>query len=70
MGKTSNPKPRMAYAIEQEYKEYLEAWANEEGRSVANLVERILLDAIARKKQQGTPVGAIGTNINESDRKT
>lgn len=54
MAKTTNPKPRMAYAIEQEYKEFLEQWAEEEGRSTANLVERILLDAIAKKKREST----------------
>lgn len=54
MGKATNPKPRMAYAIDHENKDYLEQWADEEGRSVANLVERLLLDAIAKKKQDST----------------
>jgi hypothetical protein len=54
MGKASNLKPRMAYAIDNENKNYLEEWADEEGRSVANLVERLLLDAIAKKKEVST----------------
>jgi hypothetical protein len=54
MGKASNLKPRMAYAIDNENKDYLEQWADEEGRSVANLVERLLLDAIAKKKEVST----------------
>jgi hypothetical protein len=69
MGKATNPKPRMAYAIDTENKNFLDQWAEQEGRSTANLVERLLLDAIARKKQTSTPIAeSIGRNT--SDRKT
>lgn len=69
MGKNAKSKARMAYAIDEESKTFLEAWAEEEGRAVANLVERLLLDAIAKKKQDSTlrvaSIGKIG-----SDRKS
>ncbi|MBD2336153.1 hypothetical protein H6G64_03990 [Calothrix sp. FACHB-156] len=69
MGKASNPKPRMAYAIDTENKDFLDQWAEEEGRSTANLVERLLLDAIARKKQDST-LRVASSGKNTSDRKT
>lgn len=72
MGKATNPKPRMAYAVNHETKAYLDDWAKEEGRSTANLVERLLLDAIARKKlaamEKAEKTGKSGKNT--SDRKT
>jgi len=69
MGKASNPKPRMAYAIDHESKKFLDEWAQEEGRSTANLVERLLMDAITKKKQDSTLRVASSGN-NTSDRKT
>lgn len=68
MGKTTNPKPRLAYAIDNESKDFLEEWASTEGRSVANLVERLLLDAIAKKKQASTGTVA-PSGMNTSDKK-
>lgn len=69
MGKATNPKPRMAYAIDSKNKSFLDEWAEMEGRSTANLVERLLLDAIARKKQDST-VRVVSNGRNMSVRKT
>jgi hypothetical protein len=55
MGKTSNPKPRMAYTLDEETKQFLDTWAENERRSVSNLVEGIILEAVARKKQNSQP---------------
>lgn len=54
MGKTTNPKPRMNFALDTNAKEYLDEWAKNEHRTVANLLELIVLEAIERKKQNST----------------
>ncbi|MHC5915845.1 MAG: ribbon-helix-helix domain-containing protein [Nostoc sp.] len=33
-------------------KEDLESWAEDEGRSISNLIERIVMDAIAKRKKK------------------
>jgi uncharacterized protein (UPF0254 family) len=52
MGKTN--KPRMNFTLGDEEKSFIDMWAEEEDRSVANLLERIVKDAIAKKKGVST----------------
>lgn len=69
MGKTTNPKPRLNFTLNPERKPDLDAWAEEEGRTLSNLLERIVLDALARKKLATTEkAGRSGKTT--SDRKT
>ncbi len=69
MAKHANHKPRLNFTLATDRKTELDQWAEEEGRSLANLLERIVLDALARKKQDSTElVGRRGKNT--SDRKT
>jgi DNA-binding PadR family transcriptional regulator len=42
-------RPRMMFSCTEEAKRYLEAWADEEGRSTSNIIERIVSEAIAAK---------------------
>ena len=44
-------KPRMNFTLDEEDKNFIEEWAKQERRSIANLLEGIVLEAIARKKQ-------------------
>jgi hypothetical protein len=46
-------KPRMNFTLDEESKNFIEEWAKQERRSVANLLEGIVLEAVARKKQGG-----------------
>ncbi|MDF5716813.1 MAG: hypothetical protein PUP93_23830 [Rhizonema sp. NSF051] len=39
-------RPRIAFICDDEVKEILEEWATDENRTVSNLVESIVLDAI------------------------
>jgi CopG-like RHH_1 or ribbon-helix-helix domain, RHH_5 len=69
MGKSTNPKPRLNFTLATDWKADLDKWAEEEGRSTANLLERIVLDALTKKKQDSTQrVATLGKNT--SDRKT
>lgn len=45
-------KPRIMFSCSQETKEDLESWAEDEGRSVSNLIERIVMEAIAKNKSK------------------
>lgn len=47
-GKYRNP--RIAFISNQESKDFLEGWAEEENRTVSNLVTTIVEEAIAEKK--------------------
>jgi CopG-like RHH_1 or ribbon-helix-helix domain, RHH_5 len=40
------------FTCSEETKETLENWAEEEGRTVSNMVERIVLEAIATKNKR------------------
>lgn len=42
-------RPRVAFICDEEVKKILEQWADEEGRTVSNLVERIVLEVITTK---------------------
>ncbi|MBW4457873.1 MAG: hypothetical protein KME55_37515 [Nostoc indistinguendum CM1-VF10] len=44
---------KINFTCETETKQYLRLWAAKEGRTLSNLVERIILDAIERDKQSG-----------------
>ncbi|MBD2168610.1 hypothetical protein H6G04_29975 [Calothrix membranacea FACHB-236] len=48
MGK--NIKPRLNFTLDDDSKAFLDAWAQDEHRSTANLIELIVLEAIAKKK--------------------
>ncbi|GAB1544794.1 hypothetical protein NUACC21_74700 [Scytonema sp. NUACC21] len=41
-------RPRVAFICDEEVKEILYEWATDENRTVSNLVESIVLDAIKR----------------------
>lgn len=41
-------RPRVAFICDDETKEILEEWATDENRTVSNLVESIVLEAIKR----------------------
>lgn len=41
-------RPRIAFICDEEVKEILEEWASEENRTVSNLVEFVVLEAIKR----------------------
>jgi hypothetical protein len=56
MGKTTNPKPRMNFALDENSKKFLEEWAVSEHRTVANLLELIVLQSISQKKQKSLVV--------------
>ncbi|AFY86690.1 MAG: hypothetical protein N4J56_002496 [Chroococcidiopsis sp. SAG 2025] len=43
-------KSRVTIYIPDHLKQYLEAWAKEDGRSVSNLVERLLTQAVKEKE--------------------
>ncbi|NMG05511.1 hypothetical protein [Brasilonema sp. UFV-L1] len=49
MAKTN--KPRLNFTLDEESKDFIEEWARQERRSVANLLEGIVLEAVSRKKQ-------------------
>ena len=41
-------RPRVAFICDEEVKEILEEWATDENRTMSNLVESIVLEAIKR----------------------
>lgn len=41
-------RPRVAFICDEDVKEILEEWAGDENRTVSNLVESIVLEAIKR----------------------
>ena len=43
---------KINFTCEPEDKEYLKDWANREGRTLSNLVERIVKEAIAKDKAE------------------
>ncbi len=43
---------RIMFTATTETKEFLKDWASKEGRTISNLVERIVLDAIADKQKE------------------
>lgn len=43
-------RPRVMFICEQEVKDYLEGWADSENRTVSNLVETLVTDAITVKQ--------------------
>ncbi len=43
---------RIMFTATTETKEFLKEWAGKEGRTISNLVERIVLDAIADKQKE------------------
>jgi len=43
-------RPRVAFICNEETKEFLEEWAETENRSVSNLVETIVEEAVSAKK--------------------
>lgn len=43
-------RPRIMFTCSEETKQTLELWSEEEGRTVSNLVERIVIEAIAAKQ--------------------
>lgn len=45
-------RPRVMFICSEETKAVLEIWAEDEGRTVSNLVERIVLEAIENKGKQ------------------
>ncbi|WP_371723627.1 ribbon-helix-helix domain-containing protein [Dolichospermum sp. UHCC 0352] len=45
-------KPKVSIYLPPELKTQLEDWAEEENRSVSNLVETVLKDAISNRQQQ------------------
>lgn len=45
-------KPRIMFSCSEGTKEDLESWAEDEGRSISNLIERIVMDAIAKRKKK------------------
>ena len=47
-------KPRIAAVVDEEIQQYLEEWANEEERTLSNLVVVILKQAIEARKQAKT----------------
>jgi len=44
-------RPRVAFVCDQTLKESLEKWAEEESRTVSNLIELICKNAVEAKKQ-------------------
>jgi hypothetical protein len=48
-------RPRIAFICNQDTKEFLEDWANDENRTLSNLIETIVEEAVAAKKQQNEP---------------
>lgn len=52
---TTGRRPRIGFVCDQEIKEFLEEWADEEGRTVSNLIERIVEAAVAAKKETEDP---------------
>ncbi|WP_448603824.1 ribbon-helix-helix domain-containing protein [Thermoleptolyngbya sp.] len=45
-------KPKVMFVTDEETREYLETWAEEEGRSISNLVDRIVKAAIKQRKDE------------------
>jgi hypothetical protein len=45
-------KPKVMFVTDEETREYLEAWAGDEGRSLSNLVDRIVKAAIKQRKDE------------------
>jgi len=45
-------KPRIMFTCSEEIKQTLELWSEEEGRTVSNLVERIIAEVIATREQK------------------
>jgi hypothetical protein len=43
-------RPRVAFICGEETKEYIEEWAKPENRTVSNLVETVVTDAITEKQ--------------------
>ena len=43
-------KEKITFTCEKETRAQLEAWAEKDGRSLSNLVERIVLEALAKEK--------------------
>ncbi|AFZ28297.1 hypothetical protein Cylst_6518 (plasmid) [Cylindrospermum stagnale PCC 7417] len=48
-------KPRIMFTCSEETKQVLEEWSEDEGRTMSNLVERIVVDAIANRNAQKQP---------------
>jgi len=47
-------RPRIMFTCSEDTKQILELWSEEEGRTVSNLVERIVLEAISAKQGKKT----------------
>ncbi|MBD2535416.1 hypothetical protein H6G97_40890 [Nostoc flagelliforme FACHB-838] len=45
-------RPRVMFTCSEDIKETLELWSEEEGRTVSNLVERIIAEAIAARAKK------------------
>ncbi|MFQ3618827.1 MAG: hypothetical protein SNJ57_18120 [Cyanobacteriota bacterium] len=45
-------KPKITFICDEETRAYLEAWAEEEGRSLSNLVEQIVKRVIKQRKDE------------------
>lgn len=46
---------KINFTCEPEDKEYLKTWAAKEGRTLSNLVERIVKDAVINHKEENLP---------------
>lgn len=58
-------RPRVMFICDDTTKTYLEEWAEAENRTVSNLVETLVQEAIAVRKQTNSPA----SGINSGDRK-
>lgn len=50
-------RPRVAFICNEETKEFLEEWAKGENRTVSNLVETIVEEAVSTKKSKKSNKG-------------
>lgn len=56
----TNKRPRIAFICDQELKDALEKWADAEGRTLSNLMERIAQNALAQHQNANvTPLSLI-----------
>jgi hypothetical protein len=59
MGATK--KAKVTFTCEHEMKDYLSEWANTENRTISNLVETLVGEAIAARTQNEPPTSGTGS---------
>lgn len=57
-------RPRLAFICNESSKEFLEEWAQNETRSVSNLIETIVEEAIATKKSINSDKEALALTLD------